>query len=214
MAYRDPEKQREWKRADYARNRERYCAEKRSRYAADPQRSLEANRRCRNRNLELYRERDRRQGRKYYAANRAAVLARTSANEKRRYASDWAYAEARRMRCRLRSAFVRAQAGKPCKTLELIGCSAQELCLHIERQFAGGMGWHNRSEWHVDHIHPLCAVDIADPLLARAVCNWRNLRPAWKHDNLRKNGAVSEESRQLFESIVESLSTPPGAWAA
>lgn len=63
----------------------------------------------------------------------------------------------------------------------------------------------NRHLWHLDHIFPLCAADLRDPNQARAVNNWRNLRPMWKHDNLRKNGKVTDEARVLFQGILDLI---------
>lgn len=206
MGYSDPDRQRAWKRADYAKNRERYCAEKRERYKRNPLPFLEATKRSRAKHIERRRDDDRRQGAKYYAANRDRVLLRTARNARERYASDWAYAEARRVRCRLRQAFWRAGASKPLATLRLVGCTWQELRNHIESHFVPNMGWHNRHEWHLDHIYPLCAADLKNPLEAAAVCNWRNLRPAWRIDNLRKSGSVTEEAKELFASILSLVS--------
>jgi hypothetical protein len=59
--------------------------------------------------------------------------------------------------------------------------------------------------WHVDHIFPLCAANLADPAEARVVCNWRNLRPLWKSDNISKGGKVTDDSLALFLSIKKEL---------
>lgn len=38
---------------------------------------------------------------------------------------------------------------------EAIGCSALELRIHLEKQFTGGMTWHNHGRvWFIDHILP------------------------------------------------------------
>jgi hypothetical protein len=84
--------------------------------------------------------------------------------------------------------------GKNCRSaFELVGYSFSELKAHLERQFTPGMGWHNVSKWHIDHIVPLSSFSIIgpdDPELRRA---WAlaNLRPLWAADNLRK-GAKRE----------------------
>jgi len=201
----DQEKRRAWKRADYAANRERYCSEKRDRYASDPRPFLESNKRSREKHAEKRRAGDSAQSQKYYQANREKVLSRTLRNERERYKSDWAYAEARRIRNRTRDAFKRAGTCKPTSTLHLVGCGAGQLRDHIASQFVDGMSWENRHLWHVDHIYPLCAANLADPSEAAVVCNWRNLRPCWKADNIRKGGKVSDESLILFQKIRNEL---------
>lgn len=74
------------------------------------------------------------------------------------------------------------------KLADILGYTAEELARHIERQFVHGMSWDNRSEWHIDHIIPLasfCFASTDDPEFKRA---WSlpNLRPVWKHENLKK----------------------------
>ena len=205
MPFSDAETQRAWKRADYAANRERYCAEKRERYANNPRPFLEATKRSRQKHGEKRRIDDRAQSKRYYLNNREKVLARTLENERARYKTDWAYAEARRIRCRTSSAFKRASVCKPAATMRLVGCTAQEFRDHIASQFLDGMSYENRAMWHVDHIFPLCAANLSDPAEARVVCNWRNLRPLWKRDNIRKGGQVTGESLALFHFIRAEL---------
>lgn len=74
---------------------------------------------------------------------------------------------------------------------DLVGYSHDELKAHLERQFVKGMGWHNMSEWHIDHIVPLSSFHISgpdDPNLRRA---WAltNLRPIWARDNIKKGAS-------------------------
>jgi hypothetical protein len=38
-----------------------------------------------------------------------------------------------------------------------------------------------------------------------AVCNWRNLRPMWHGDNVRKGDEVSESARERFEVLANFL---------
>lgn len=79
--------------------------------------------------------------------------------------------------------------GKRKSTRQIVGYTAQELCDHLERQFLPGMGWHNASKWHIDHIVPLSAFPVSgedDPNVPKA---WAltNLRPLWAVDNMRKS---------------------------
>jgi hypothetical protein len=44
------------------------------------------------------------------------------------------------------------------RTTEYIGCSIEELKIHLEKQFSEGIQWENYgSEWHIDHIIPCAA---------------------------------------------------------
>lgn len=95
------------------------------------------------------------------------------------------YALSCAMRARTRSRLFRAVAGAKQKANELIGCDWNQLAAHIEKQFVDGMGWHNRREWHIDHIIPLSSAH--DEYSFRMLCHYTNLRPLWKSDNLHKS---------------------------
>jgi len=87
-----------------------------------------------------------------------------------------------------------------------IGCSAETLRRHLELLFPENMGWHNSSDWEIDHFYPLSAVgDDADWLSVAAVCNYRNLRPAWRSLNRSKRATVLPEAASLFEAIKELI---------
>ena len=76
----------------------------------------------------------------------------------------------------------------------LVGYTLDELKRHLERQFVKGMGWHNRDEWHIDHIIPQSSFTYSSPDDAEFKACWAlaNLRPMWASDNCSKN------ARRLF----------------
>ena len=104
-----------------------------------------------------------------------------------RYKSDPIFALKLNQRSRLRAVL---KSSKSAKTHELLGCSFEELKIHIEKQFVDGMGWHNMGEWHIDHIVPLAAFDLSIEENQRLAFNYKNLQPLWAIDNLKK-GAKS-----------------------
>jgi hypothetical protein len=66
----------------------------------------------------------------------------------------------------------------------MLGYTPADLCLHLERQFTPGMGWHNMSEWQIDHIVPMStARNEGDVIKLNELAN---LRPLWKEENNRK----------------------------
>jgi hypothetical protein len=69
--------------------------------------------------------------------------------------------------------------------IEMLGYTPEELIRHLERQFLPGMGWHNRAEWHIDHIVPLVSFKLHEVKAAWALSN---LRPLWVKENLSKSG--------------------------
>ena len=75
---------------------------------------------------------------------------------------------------------------KNVKTHELLGCSFDELKIHIESLFINGMNWDNMGEWHIDHIIPLVAFDLSNIEIQKIAFNYKNLQPLWAIDNLKK----------------------------
>lgn len=83
-------------------------------------------------------------------------------------------------------------------TLELLGCSIDELKSHLKSKFyknpktSENMSWGNYGQygWHIDHIIPLTYFDLKDPEQLKKACHYTNLQPLWwfenisKHDNL------------------------------
>lgn len=62
-----------------------------------------------------------------------------------------------------------------------LGCSYEELVLHLEKQFTEGMSWENYGKWEIDHIMPLAK---------KGSFHYTNLQPLWKEDNLKKSDKV------------------------
>ena len=97
-------------------------------------------------------------------------------------------------------------------TENLIGCTYQEFMKHIESQFTDGMTWENYGQygWHIDHIRPCCDFDLTNPDQQKECFNYKNCRPLWWDDNLKKsymfegrncriNSKQSDESLQMFD---------------
>ena len=121
----------------------------------------------------------------YYA--RPEVKARLSAYNHTRRKQDPLFVMKCRLRRRTHHAFARIGKSKPTKSEELLGCSWEKAKAYIEKQFAPGMSWENRSEWHIDHVIPLASA--YDEYTTRMLCHFTNLKPLWKRENSSKNDA-------------------------
>jgi hypothetical protein len=77
---------------------------------------------------------------------------------------------------------------KSARTMELVGCSPEELRAHLEAQFTEGMTWDNYGYrgWHIDHIKPCASFDLTDPEQQRQCFHYTNLQPLWAEENMRK----------------------------
>lgn len=95
-------------------------------------------------------------------------------------------------------------------TMQLIGCSIDELRKHIELQFKDGMDWKNHGagfngrgmkEWHIDHIIPCASFDLSKPEEQQKCFHYSNLQPLWATENLQKN-SVFENIRYTFNNLI------------
>lgn len=77
---------------------------------------------------------------------------------------------------------------KAARTIELIGCSIEELRTYIAAQFRPGMTWENWTSdgWHIDHIRPCASFDLTDPAQQRECFHYTNLQPLWASENCAK----------------------------
>lgn len=121
--------------------------------------------------------------RRYRAKHPERVTAISKRYSNKKYNSD----ESFRIKVLLRSRLNAAMKGKKSKSLStLIGCSIEDLRLHLERQFQPGMNWNNQGEWHIDHIIPCAKFDLTDDAQLAACWHYTNLQPLWGLDNIRK----------------------------
>lgn len=139
----------------------------------------------RSKNLLVARASDRARARKRWLSGDQAAR-RRARNELR--LADPSIAISDRIRKAVRRQLQHIGVAKRAPTFELLGFTREELISHIERQFVGGMGWHNMRSWHLDHIVPLASFVIHSSSCAEFKLAWAltNLRPSWSTDNISK----------------------------
>lgn len=115
-------------------------------------------------------------------------LSKARAYENRLYETDRVFAVKKRLRSRLLSAIRQKTGVKTMRTLNVIGCTWEELVAHIEKRFRPGMSWDNRSEWHIDHIVPLASAKTEDDLIR--LSHYTNLQPLWAAENQKKSDTI------------------------
>ena len=79
---------------------------------------------------------------------------------------------------------------KSARTMELIGCSIEQLRKHLQRQFKADMSFSNYGKWHIDHIRPCASYNLSNPEEQKKCFNWQNLQPLWASENYSKNDKV------------------------
>ena len=79
-------------------------------------------------------------------------------------------------------------------TMDIIGCSVEELKKHLESTWSEGMSWDNYGVhgWHIDHRLPCASFDHSDELQINQCWNWTNLQAMWAEDNLKKGARIVE----------------------
>jgi hypothetical protein len=114
------------------------------------------------------------------------------AHHARRYATDENFRIAAILRATLRAALINRRRGTDWKAGAkfgaIVGCSKPDLITHIESQFLPGMSWVNygRNGWEIDHIKAVATFDLTQHDQVLACFHFKNLRPLWRPDNLRK----------------------------
>lgn len=111
--------------------------------------------------------------------------------------SETQYRLQKQLRCRLKQAVRgRYRGGSAVRDL---GCSIEFLCCYLERKFSPGMMWDNwGTVWHIDHIKPLAAFDLTSPQHIEVACNYTNLQPLFKRDNLAKAAKITQPFQLPF----------------
>jgi hypothetical protein len=99
-----------------------------------------------------------------------------------------------RLACNLRNRIRKLlKTGRPGSAVRDIGCSLDDFKLYIEAKFQPGMTWNNYGEWHLDHIRPLCSFNLENREEFLEACNYKNIQPLWKLDNLTKSDKLPED---------------------
>jgi len=109
---------------------------------------------------------------------------RANARERQRRKEDHVFAMQKRVRSRIQTMFRLNGFSERSETIQMLGCSWEYFCKHIEKQFLSGMSWENRDQWHIDHIIPLASANTQEEV--EKLCRYENMRPIWSTENFQK----------------------------
>lgn len=98
----------------------------------------------------------------------------------------------RRLSKSIGQALKRQGTRKSAPTQKLLGTSVPEFIAYIESKFEPGMSWEKRETFHLDHIIPLDAFDLTDPIQQRIAWHHTNLQPLVPGVNISKGTSVPE----------------------
>ena len=102
-----------------------------------------------------------------------------------------------RLRCNLSTRIWQVLKGKSksASTMELIGCTIEELWVHLESSPKWEL-WMTRENygrsggWDIDHIKACANFDLTDPKQQQRCCNWSNLQPMEHIENIKKRDKI------------------------
>jgi len=78
---------------------------------------------------------------------------------------------------------------KSASTMKLIGCTIEELWVHLESKFESWMTRENYGSvggWDIDHIQACAKFDLTDSAQQHECMNWSNLQPMGHIENMKK----------------------------
>ena len=133
---------------------------------------------------EKLKEYEARRYQKHKKRRNAATLQRF----KSRYSKDPNFRLANVIRLRIRNAVKRQY--RVSSSLELLGCTIEEVRNYLTSKFVPGMTWENYGEWHIDHILPCSSFDLTKEAEQKKCFHYTNLQPLWAIDNLKKGKHV------------------------
>lgn len=99
---------------------------------------------------------------------------------------------------RLWAALKSDRATKSDYTMNIVGCSIEKYKIHLESLFDDKMSWTSYGAWHVDHRLPCASFDLANPVHLKACFHYKNCRPLWAEENLRKHDKYDKEEWDLY----------------
>ena len=76
-------------------------------------------------------------------------------------------------------------------SMDLLGCTIEQLWIHLEKSFKPGMTRKNHGKWHLDHIRPCASFDLTKASEQRKCFHYTNLQPLWASENLAKGSKIS-----------------------
>lgn len=143
-----------------------------------------------------HRERAREDCREYYRRNKEKIRTRRQtkayrdrcAAQMREKRKEIGFRILCNLRLRVWHAVKNSKGTRKCaRTVELVGCTVEDLREHLQGKFTDGMSWENYGDWHIDHIRPCAKFDLSIPEQQRLCFHFSNLQPLWSVDNRIKS---------------------------
>lgn len=137
---------------------------------------------------------------KYYQENKDHILKTHATYVKKKYKTDVQFRLRRNILSRIQEIMKSSNGKKMYSISKNMGCTYEELKQHLEESFEQHpetgeyMNWENYgvNGWHIDHIIPLAAFNLNDPLHFQLANHYSNLQPIWSEHNIKKSDSMDE----------------------
>ena len=118
---------------------------------------------------------------------------RCNQRKKIRYHTDINYKITKNLRNRIYAVLKGNYKSK--STMKLLGCTIEELKIHLESKFTKGMNWNNcgLNGWEIDHKLPCDSFDLSKKSEQNKCFNYTNLQPLWAKDNRSKGSKILKQ---------------------
>jgi hypothetical protein len=91
------------------------------------------------------------------------------------------------------------------KLSKYLGCSKDFFINWIESQLYGRMNMDNYGKiWHIDHCKPCKSFDFSNEEQIKECFSWKNMRPLYAEENLKKSSSIDNYQILLQELKVRS----------
>jgi len=168
------------KQKSYQNNKQKYLDRVKNYYQENKEEKLKYAKQYRIKNKDKYT--------KYFSINAEKIYKKRAKREKERRNIDIGFRIESNLRKRLYRAITTNK--KYQSTLEYLGCSIEELKIHLEKQFKKGMTWNNYGKWHIDHVKPCSSFDLSLETEQKICFHYSNLQPLWAIENLKKSDKI------------------------
>lgn len=119
----------------------------------------------------------------YYNDNKEKIISNVIKYKNNRKIHDLTFRLSISIRRTINNSFYRNGYSKKTKTYEILGCTFEELKIHLESKFKDWMNWENKGiyngefnyGWDIDHIIPISTAKTIDDVYK--LNNFNNLRP-------------------------------------
>src|SRR3989304_5785240 len=173
MAYKDKEREKEYQREYYLKNKNKLLIQNKKYYLENKEKILKCNK-------------------NYYLENKDKIKVKRVGYHKEYYKNNLEKIEKYRLEHKEKN----KRNQKSGSAIRDLGCSIDELKFYIEGQFQQGMTWDNwgvigtGKKWNIDHKIPLAFFDLTDRKQFLVACHYTNLQPLWALENIRKSNKI------------------------